>query len=195
MNIFLMVLFYTFASSVIFGHGIGLERLLIYSENKNGLCIFILKTLILLSIAVSLLWNLNIYILIPLGLYFILTIFAIITVLNLEIFVNIFLKKLLEKKAFFANTPNLEEKETVFSYGLLFFVLYEAGSYIEALTIIAAACIGLFIFSHIFNAIKQKTDLGNAYGEAKEYPLLLIGAGFLMIAFYVTDISWFFDLF
>lgn len=195
MNMFLMLLFYTFASSVIFVHGIGLERLFIHSETKKGLCIFILKTLILLSAAVSLLWNLNIYILLPLGIYFILPLVAIITVLLLDIPVDILFKKLLAGKTFFLNGSGIEEKETVFSYGLLFFALYEAGSYLEALTIIAAACIGLVIFSHIFNAIKRKTDLGNAYSETKEYPLLLISAGFLVIAFYITDISWIFDLF
>lgn len=195
MNILLMLLFYTFTSSVIFIHGIGLERLFIHSGNKKGLYIFILKTLLLLSIAVTLLWNLNIYILLPFNLYFILPLVAIITVLLLEMAVDILFKKLLAKKTFYSNIPGLEEKETVFSCGLVFFVLYEAGSFIEALTIPAAACVGLFIFSHILNAIKQKTDLGNAYSETKEYPLLLMSTGFLVIAFYVTDISWIFDLF
>ncbi|AGT44922.1 hypothetical protein [Treponema pedis] len=184
MNIFLTVLFYTFASSLIFVYGIGLERVFIHSENKTGLYVFILKTLAKLFLSVSVLWFINIYVLLPIGANFILPVISVLILSLLETADNILFSKF--------STP--EKKETVFSWALVFFILYEAGSYTEAVIIIGSACTGLLIFSQILNAIKQKTEEGNAHGEIKAYTLVLLGMGFLTTAFYVTDISWVFGL-
>ncbi len=181
MNVFLTSLFYTFVSSIIFVYGIGLERILIHYGNKTGLYFFMLKTVLKLIISVNALWFLNLYVFIPVGLRFILPVAAVLFLSLLEEADKVLLSKF----------PVIEEKETVFYWALVFFILYEAGSYIEALSALFSACAGLLVFSYILNAVKQKTDEGNAFAETKEYTLVLLAFGFVTAVLYAADICWF----
>ncbi len=183
MNFISVFLFYTFASSIVFIYGIGLERLYIHSKSSKTIHIFFIKNSVFIFLAVTFMWFFNLYVLIPTGTSFLLPVFIITFILLQECLFKFILKNFIYDV----------EKEAVFTYGLIFFVLYEAASYIEALAMIVSSIFTGFVFSYILRAVKQKTDYGSTGEQWKPVPLVLISLGFILMAFTLMDTAWFFD--
>ncbi len=174
MSIFYLVLFYCFATSIIFTYGIGLERLFISSKNPSEIFFFILKNSIISIIALSIIWVFNKFIMLPLKISFFLPIIATIVLYALDY-------------SFHKIFPNFEvshKEEIVFEYAPVFLTIFIAVSFLESLAIIISAQIGMVVLSFILNSIKEKVDEGNSSKEWKEAPLILISMGFLLSAFY-----------
>ena len=66
----ILIIFYTFVSSIVFVYGIGLECLYVYLENPKKIYLFFIKNFIGVLISVSLIWGLCRYVLNPLRLHF-----------------------------------------------------------------------------------------------------------------------------
>ncbi len=177
MSFFMLVLFYCFVISIIFTYGIGLERLFIYSKDPKNVFILVVKNLVILIIALSILWFFNLFVLSPLGISFFLPILAIMLLFGLNYLYEVF----------FSKYSVSYKEELMFTYAPLFVVFFTAVSFVEALAIIIAAQIGIFVLSFVLNAIKEKTDEGNATKEWKAAPLILISMGFLLSAFYFVS--------
>ena len=120
MNFISVFLFYTFASSIVFIYGIGLERLYIHSKSSKTIHIFFIKNSVFIFSAVTFMWFFNLYVLIPTGTSFLLPVFIITFILLQECLFKFILKNFIYDV----------ETEAVFTYGLIFFFLYEAASYI-----------------------------------------------------------------
>ena len=86
----------------------------------------------------------------------------------------------------------LKPEEKIFSWGLVFFCLYQASEYKECLALIFSGFLSLFVFLFILNAIKQKTADNETFTEWKKASLFLISIGLMLSAFYLTDLSPFF---
>ena len=142
-----LIIFYTFVSSIVFVYGIGLECLYIYLENPKKIYAFFIKNVIAVLISVSLIWALCRYILNPLGAGFLL---PVLTISFLEALNLIF-------KLIWPKFSGLKPEEKIFSWGLVFFCLYQASTYRECLALIFSGFFSLFIFLFILNAIKRKT--------------------------------------
>ncbi len=174
MNFFMLIIFYCFATSVILTYGIGLERLFIYSNNTKGVFLFVLKNLVFSIVTVSISWFFNKFVLYPLGISFFMPIFLMIILLGLDYLLKLSLPKF--KLA--------SEEELIFSYAPVFLAFFHAVSLLEGIAIVVAAQIGMLALSFVLNAIKIKTDEGNASKSWKEAPLVLISMGFLLSGFY-----------
>ncbi len=178
MNFFMIVLFYLISSSVIFVYGIGLANLYVYIKKPQGIFIFLLKNFILQIAAVSFLWFLNKLVLEEFNISFLLPVFVSVILFLL----NEILKFALPKIKFHT------EEELVFYYGPVFLSVFIASSYLQAVAMIVAVNLGFLIFSFILNAIKLKTDEGNANNYWKQAPLFLISIGIILTGFYFIDI-------
>lgn len=182
MNFFLIILFYTFVSSILFVYGIGLEHIYIHIENPKKTFSFLIKNITHIFLSITFLWFLSYYVLNPLSLNFLL---PVLTVFFLEFFNFIF--TLILPKYYV-----LEHEEKVFSWGLAFFCLYQAATYKECLAMIFAGILSLFVFLFILHAIKQRVENNENFSEWQKAALLLISLGLILSAFYLTDISPFF---
>ncbi len=177
-----LIIFYTFVSSIVFVYGIGLECLYIYLENPKKIYAFFIKNVIAVLISVSLIWALCRYILNPLGAGFLL---PVLTISFLEALNLIF-------KLIWPKFSGLKPEEKIFSWGLVFFCLYQASTYRECLALIFSGFFSLFIFLFVLNAIKRKTADKEVFTEWKKASLFLISMGLVLSAFYLTDLSPFF---
>ncbi|UTY28263.1 hypothetical protein [Treponema putidum] len=177
------IIFYTFVSSIVFVYGIGLDCLYVYLESPKKIYLFFIKNIISLYISVSLIWALCHYVLNTLGLHFLLPILAV----SFLEFLNLLVKLVYPK--FSVSKP----EEKIFSWGLVFFCLYQASTYQEGLALIVAGFLSLFVFLFILNAIKQKVESNEFFSEWKKASLFLISMGLMISAFYLTDLSPFFN--
>lgn len=181
MNFFLPVVFYSFVSSIIFVHGIGLEYVYAHIENPRDLVSFI-KNFIFIFVILSLLWPISRYVLNPIGIDFLLPVLAVFFLELLDLLFKLLLPKF----------SVLRPEERLFSWGLVFFCLYQAGEYKECLALIFASFVSFFIFLFILNAIRQKINIGSGLFEWKKASLLLISMGLVLSVLYFTDVSPFF---
>ena len=177
-----LIIFYAFVSSIVFVYGIGLECLYIYLESPKKVYSFFIKNVIVVLISVSLVWALCRYILNPLGAGFLL---PVLTISFLEALNLIF-------KLVWPKFNGLKPEEKIFSWGLVFFCLYQASTYRECLALIFSGFFSLCVFLFVLNAIKQKTTDNEAFTEWKKASLFLISMGLVLSAFYLTDLSPFF---
>ena len=177
-----LIIFYTFVSSIVFVYGIGLECLYVYLENPKKIYLFFIKNFIGVLISVSLIWGLCRYGLNPLRLHFLLPVLTIILLEALNLIVGLIVPKF----------SVLKPEEKIFSWGLVFFCLYQASTYRECLALIFSVFFSLCVFLFVLNAIKQKTTDNEAFTEWKKASLFLISMGLVLSAFYLTDLSPFF---
>ncbi|UTC65398.1 hypothetical protein E4O00_04550 [Treponema sp. OMZ 788] len=177
-----LIIFYTFVSSIVFVYGIGLECIYIYLDSPKKIYIFFIKNLITVLIAVSVLWGASRYVLNTLGAGFLLPVLTIIFLEGL----NLILKFTLPKFSV------LKPEEKIFSWGLVFFCLYQASAYQECMDLIISGFLSLFVFVFVINAIKQKTSDNESFTEWKKASFFLISMGLMLTAFYLTDLSPFF---
>ncbi|UTC68254.1 MULTISPECIES: hypothetical protein [unclassified Treponema] len=180
-----LILFYTFVSSIVFVYGIGLECIYVYLANPKKLYFVLLKNIVTVFISVSLTWALCRYVLNPLKVHFLL---PVLTIVFLE-FSNLLIKLVLPKFA------DLKPEEKIFSWGLVFFCLYQSSSFFECAALIFSAALSLLVFLFILTAIKRKVDANEPFNEWKKASLFLISMGLMLSAFYLTDLSPFFQFF
>ena len=178
-----LIIFYTFVSSIVFAYGIGLECLYVYLENPKKIYLFFIKNFIGVFISVSLIWGLCRYVLNPLGAGFLLPVLTIILLEALNLIFGLIVPKF----------SILKPEEKIFSWGLVFFCLYQASEYKECLALIFSGFLSLFVFLFVLNAIKQKTADNETFTEWKKASLFLISIGLMLSAFYLTDLSPFFN--
>ncbi len=183
MNFIQAVLFYAFISSALFMCGIGLERLYIHSNGTAGLYPYLAKNAAVTFAAVTLLWVFNRYALKPAGASFLLPVFVISVLAALSFSV----------KHFFPNSRPSAESETVFGYGLVFFVLYESASYLEAAAAVLSSYLTLLVFSYVLCAVRQKIGWGDT-DERKTAPTVLISLGVIVMVFSLMGAAWIFNL-
>ncbi|UTC77796.1 hypothetical protein E4O04_07210 [Treponema sp. OMZ 799] len=177
-----LIIFYTFVSSIVFVYGIGLECLYVYLESPKKIYSFFIKNVIAVFISVSLIWGLCRYVLNPLGVGFLLPVLAISFLESLNLIFKLIWPKFI----------CLKPEEKIFSWGLVFFCLYQASTYLECLALIFSGFFSLFVFLFVLNAIKQKTADNETFTEWKKASLFLISMGLMLTAFYLTDLSPFF---
>lgn len=177
-----LIIFYTFVSSIVFVYGIGLECIYVYLESPKKIYSFFIKNFIGVFISVSLIWGLCRYVLNPLGADFLL---PVLTIILLETLNFIF-------RPIWPKFSVLKPEEKIFSWGLVFFCLYQASSYQECIALIVSGFLSLFVFLFVLNAIKLKVEDNEVFTEWKKASLFLISMGLLLSAFYLTDLSPFF---
>ena len=178
-----LIIFYTFVSSIVFAYGIGLECLYVYLENPKKIYLFFIKNFIGVLISVSLIWGVCRYVLNPLGAGFLLPVLTIILLEALNLIFGLIVPKF----------SILKPEEKIFSWGLVFFCLYQASEYKECLALIFSGFFSLFVFLFVLNAIKLKTADNEPFTEWKKASIFLISMGLMLSAFYLTDLSPFFN--
>ena len=77
MNFFLIILLYTFVSSILFVYGIGLEHIYIHIENPKKTFSFLIKNITHIFLSITFLWFLSYYVLNPLSLNFLLPVLTV----------------------------------------------------------------------------------------------------------------------
>lgn len=183
MLILFFIVFYTLSSSLIFLHGIGLERLLITARSLNVrsmriVMLFTLKDGALMLCASSISWLLDCYVFAPLGITAITPFFALITVYLCDAG----LQRLL-----FKEMRRWLSRERLFSGGVVIFALYQSFTYIELLTIVVSALISMLLWTFALFAIKLRIEQSTCPTRWKNTPLLLISMGIIALALYAWN--------
>jgi len=181
-----LIFFYTFPASLIFLHGIGLERLSMNARSTRVVIPFILKDGVLMLISASISKLLEFYILAPLGIVGITPIAALITV---------YLCDLVLHRTLFRQTETRLIRERLFCGGTVVFALYQAFTYIEMLAILISAVVSMLVWSFVLCAVKRRVEESNVSTQWKNAPLLLISMGLIALALYAWDIAWLTPLF
>lgn len=176
-----LIFFYTLPASLIFLHGIGLERLSMNARSTRVIIPFILKDGVLMIVSASISRLLEFYILTPLGIVELIPVVALITVYLCERILH---------RILFGHTEHRLIREHLFSGGTVLFALYQAFTYIELITILVSALISMLLWSFILCAVKRRVEESNVSTQWKNAPLLLISMGMIALALYAWDIAW-----
>ncbi len=174
-----LIFFYMVPASLIFIHGIGLERLTMSARSERTALRFILKNAAFMLPAASLCWLFMQYILAPIGLLFLTPLFSALLLYFGE-----------HLTAYLFRTPPKLLQERLFSYGAVLFALYYAFSYWELLIIILSACAGMMLWTLILYAITLRIDESKMSSRWKNAPLLLIAMGIIALSLYAWDNAW-----
>ena len=181
MFILFLIFFYTFPASLIFLHGIGLERLSMNAHSKRVILPFTLKISVLIFSAAAISWVFGSYILSPIGLTALIPIFTLITIYLCETALHLI---------YFDNGERRNIRERIFAGGTVIFALYHAFNYLELIGIIFSALLSMIMWSYILYAVKQRIDESKMSSQWKNAPLLLIGMGIIALALYAWDRAW-----
>ncbi len=168
--------------SPLFVGGIGLDRLFSVSLSPQRIVRSLFPDVVLMLAVSTVMWFFMRYALRPIHLLFLMPLFFVLLFSVLEELYAFFFKSSESEGA------SLQEKG--FSYGLSFYALYTATSYIELLGIISVSVIAFVLFAFIFFSIRQRIDNSNAAYEFKIAPLLLISLGCIALVLYAIDFSW-----
>ena len=163
-----LIFFYIFPASLIFLHGIGLERLSMNARSTRVIIPFILRLL-------------EYYILIPIGIAAITPVAALIV---------IYLCDLVLQRTLFRQVETRLIRERLFSGGIVIFALYQAFTYIEMIAILVSALVSMLLWSFVLCAVKRRIEESNVSAQWKNAPLLLISMGLIALALYAWDIAW-----
>lgn len=180
MSILSLIFFHTFPFSLIFLHGIGLERLSMNARSSGVIFPFILRSGALIVIAASISKLFGLYILSAIGLEALTPLCSLMIVYCCEMIINRILK----------DTGAQSVRERLFAGGTVIFALYHAFSYTELIVIICCALVSMLLWSFILCAIRQRVDESNVDTQWKNAPLLLIGMGIIALTLYAWDIAW-----
>ena len=181
-----LIFFYTFPASVIFLHGVGLERLSMNARSARVVIPFILREGLLMLISASIMWLLEFSILLPLGIVGITPIAALITVYLCDQVLN---------RTLFRQQETRLIRERLFLGGTVIFALYHAFTYIEMIAILLSALVSMLIWSFVLCAVKRRVEESNVSTQWKNAPLLLISMGLIALTLYAWDIAWLTPLF
>lgn len=183
------IIFYTLTSSVFFVYGIGLERFYIHSMSEKKVWHFYAVNFVLIFFTASFLRFVSGYILLPLGMYFLLPLVFFCATAGAEKAVFILYKKIFPLSNFTA----INEK--IFTYGIILLSVYTASCYAELLLIILSAFVSLFVFTAVLSAIRVKIGERKKNIGGKLVPVILTSMGFLGFILYFVEISWLLPLF
>lgn len=178
MLIISFIFFYTFPSSVIFLHGIGMERLSMNARSIHTLLPFILRDGILILFAASISWLITSYVFTPLGITTLMPLFALLIVRLCDFGLQYLPFRHMKKRM---------TGEQLFSGGTVIFALYHAFTYIELLAIILSAIIGMILWSLVLYAVKLRIEQSTVLLQWKNTPLLLMSMGMITLALYAWD--------
>lgn len=176
-----LIFFYTFPASIIFLHGIGLERLSMNARSTGAIIPFIVKDGALMLISASISRLLEFYILTPIGITALTPVVALITV---------YLCDLILHRLFFRQTGIRLIRERLFAGGTVVFALYQAFTYIELITILVSALVSMLLWAIVLCAVRRRVEESNVNAQWKNGPLLLISMGMIALALYAWDIAW-----
>ena len=176
-----LIFFYIFPASLIFLHGIGLERLSMNARSTRVIIPFILRDGALMIISASICRLLEYYILIPIGIAAITPVAALIV---------IYLCDLVLQRTLFRQAETRLIRERLFSGGIVIFALYQACTYIEMIAILVSALVSMLLWSFVLCAVKRRIEESNVSAQWKNAPLLLISMGLIALALYAWDIAW-----
>ena len=176
-----LIFFYTFPASLIFLHGIGLERLSMNARSTRVIIPFILRDGVLMLISASISWLLEFSILLPLGMVSITPIAALIIAYLCDRALHRTLFRKIEIRPI---------RECLFSGGTVIFALYQAFTYVELIAILMSALASMLIWSFVLCAITRRLEESNVSTQWKNAPLLLISMGLIALALYAWDIAW-----
>ena len=176
-----LIFFYTFPASLIFLHGIGLERLSMNARSIHAIIPFILKSGLIMFISALISQLLDLYVLFPLGLEVLLPFFSLGIVYLCELSFTRIVSR---------NTGEVLIWERLFTGGTVLFALYQAFNSLELIGIIAAALLSMVIWTCILYAIRRRIDESTVNVQWKNIPLLLICMGLIALALYAWDITW-----
>ena len=176
-----LIFFYTFPASLLFLHGIGLERLSMNARSTRVIIPFILRDGALMLISASISRLLEYFILIPIGLVAITPVVALIVVYLCDLGLH---------RTLFRQTETRLIRERLFSGGAVIFALYQAFTYIEMIIILVSALASMLMWSFILCAVKWRVEESNVSAQWKNAPLLLISMGLIALALYAWDTAW-----
>ena len=176
-----LIFFYTFPASLVFLHGIGLERLSMNARSTCAVIPFILRDGAVMLISASLSWLLEFSILLPLDIVSITPIAALIIVYLCDLAVH---------RIFFKHSESRLIRERLFSGGTVIFALYQAFTYIELIAILVSALVSMLVWSFMLCAVKRRVEESNVSSQWKNAPLLLISMGLIALALYAWDVAW-----
>ena len=176
-----LIFFYTFPASLVFLHGIGLERLSMNARSTRAVIPFILRDGAVILISASLSWLLEFSILLPLDIVSITPIAALIIVYLCDLTVH---------RIFFKHSESRLIRERLFSGGIVIFALYQAFTYIELIAILVSALVSMLVWSFVLCAVKRRVEESNVSSQWKNAPLLLISMGLIALALYAWDVAW-----
>lgn len=176
-----LIFFYIFPASIIFLHGIGLERLSMNARSTRVILPFILQDGVLIIVSALISRLLEYSILAPLG---------IITLTPVVALITVYLCDLVLHRLLFRRTETRLIRERLFSGGIVIFALYQAFTYTELLTILVSALVSMLVWSFILCAVKRRVEESNVSTQWKNAPLLLISMGMIALALYAWDIAW-----
>lgn len=177
---FQFIALFTIIIPISFLYGIGLDRVMLKSASPKMLVYSLFPDGPLVFISATALWFLLHFVLLPLGLFFLFPVLFVILTAFLE-------------ELFFMLLPRFTPSrlpERGLSYGLGFFALYTASSYIEMLGLLFVGFASFLAVGLLFFTIRRRLDSGYAAYEWKTAPLLLVSLGFIGLALYALDFSW-----
>ena len=176
-----LIFFYTFPASLVFLHGIGLERLSMNARSTRVVIPFILRDGVVMLISASLCRLIEFSLLLPLDIVDITPIAALIIVYLCDLTLHRILLKRTESRLI---------RERLFSGGTVIFALYQAFTYIELIAILASALVSMLVWSFVLCAVRRRVEESNVSAQWKNAPLLLISMGLIALALYAWDIAW-----
>lgn len=180
MFIMSMIFFYTLPASMLFIHGLGLERLSMNVRSSRVILPFLRNAALVMISAASVSWLLGIYLFSPLGLSFLIPFFSLLIVYGCEYGITRIMPESDRSESGLTG-------ERVFAGGTVIFALYHAFHYIDLAVIIVCSIVSLCIWSFVLSAIKRRIDESSMSAQWKNAPLLLISMGIIALALYAWD--------
>lgn len=177
-----LIFFYTFPASMLFIHGLGLERLSMNVRSSRVIFPFLLKAVLVMLCAASISWALSLYLFPLLRLSFLMPVCSLLIAYGCEYCIGLVMP-----------APAVTETgvmgERIFIGGTVLFALYHAFNYIELAIIILCSVLSLGVWSFILYAIKRRVDESSMSAQWKNAPLLLISLGIVALALYAWDMA------
>lgn len=172
------IFFYTFPASVIFSHGIGMERLSMNVRSIHTLIPFILREGVLILCAASISWLITRYVFTPLGITTLMPLFTLLIIHLCDFGLQYVPFRHMKKRL---------KGERLFSGGTVIFALYHAFTYIELLAIALSALVGMLLWSLVLYTVKLRIEQSTVPPQWKNTPLLLMSMGMITLALYAWD--------
>lgn len=180
MQYFDALFIYSISCSALLVYGIGLEKVFFLARPGSTFTRSIPILLVSSLLSVAFLWFMLTRVLLPYDLVAL----APMTVILVCGIVQGFVRLILPESA------NEGAGERLFFFGVVFLAVYDAYSFLDAVTIVVACVISFSLFTVILFAIRERLATGHTHVDWKGAPLVLITMGLLFIALYAADVSW-----
>ncbi|MGP1431992.1 MAG: hypothetical protein ACTTI6_05880 [Treponema sp.] len=178
-----LIFFYSFPASMLFIHGLGLERLSMNVRSSRVILPFLLKAALVMLCAASISWVLSLYFFPLLRLSFLMPVCSLLIAYGCEQGISLIMPD------HAVNETGLMG-ERIFIGGTVLFALYHAFNYAELVVIVLCSVLTLGVWSFVLYAIKRRVDESSMSAQWKNAPLLLISLGVVALALYAWDMVW-----